>query len=152
MEIWEQKKLFRWNKKLFSWLFKGYHLLEKWKKANTSFNFRLETICFISPRKAFCRQRVSESYYVRKETVGIDIFITPRNGDRAIKQTFRIFEWACYKNQVMKPFQHVEVNIYQSNAYRKDLAGYIMMMSQGFKRTASDFPTVLYNCTVLWHI
>ena len=32
----EQKNLFRWNKKHFSKLFKGYHLVKKWKIADTS--------------------------------------------------------------------------------------------------------------------
>ena len=37
--IWicrERKELFRWNKKQFSWLFKGYHLVKKRKIADSS--------------------------------------------------------------------------------------------------------------------
>ena len=34
---WEQKEIFRWNKKHFWQLFKGYHLVKKWKIADTSF-------------------------------------------------------------------------------------------------------------------
>ena len=33
----ERKEFFRWNKKHFSWLFKGIHSLEKWKIGDTSF-------------------------------------------------------------------------------------------------------------------
>ena len=39
--IWtshKQKKLFRWNKKHFSWLFMGYHWEKKIKLENTSLN------------------------------------------------------------------------------------------------------------------
>ena len=36
----------------------------------------------IGQRKAFYRQRISESSCARKETVNIDIFVTSKNGDR----------------------------------------------------------------------
>ena len=36
----------------------------------------------IGQRKAFNRQRISESSCARKETVNIDIFVTSKNGDR----------------------------------------------------------------------
>ena len=35
---WERKKLFRWNKNYFSWLFRDYHLVKKWKTADAIFN------------------------------------------------------------------------------------------------------------------
>ena len=37
--------------------------------------------------KAFYRQRIPESSSARKETVGIDILVTSRNGDRKIMQS-----------------------------------------------------------------
>ena len=41
----------------------------------------LEAILIIGQRKAFYRQRIPELSCVRKETVGIDILVTSRNGD-----------------------------------------------------------------------
>ena len=41
-------------------------------------------------RKAFCTQRIPESSCVRKETVDVDILVTPMNGDRKIMQSTRI--------------------------------------------------------------
>ena len=55
-------------------------------------------------KKGFCRQRILESDCARKETVDIDVLITSRYGDK--------------KNHIL-PFQ---INIYQSNIYRKDLS------------------------------
>ena len=47
-----------------------------------SVNSRLKATKIIGQRKAFCRQIIPESSCVRKETVGIDILVTTRNGDR----------------------------------------------------------------------
>ena len=33
---WEWKELSRWNKNNFSYLFKGYHMVKKWKIGDTS--------------------------------------------------------------------------------------------------------------------
>ena len=44
----------------------------------------------IGQRKAFYRQRISESSFVRKETVDIDILVTSRNGDKKVMQSIRI--------------------------------------------------------------
>ena len=44
----------------------------------------------IGQRKAFYRQRIPESSFVRKETVDIDILVTSRNGDKKIMQSIRI--------------------------------------------------------------
>ena len=41
-------------------------------------------------RKAFYRQRIPESSCARKETVDIDMLVTPRNGDKEILQCIRI--------------------------------------------------------------
>ena len=51
---------------------------------------RGKAIQIIGQRKAFCWQRISESSCVMKETVEIDILVTPRNGDRKIMQSVRI--------------------------------------------------------------
>ena len=55
-----------------------------------SVNSRLKATKIKGQRKAFYRQRISESSFVRKETVGIDIFVTSRNGQTKIMQSIRI--------------------------------------------------------------
>ena len=44
----------------------------------------------IGQRKAFHRQRISESSRARTEIVDIDILVTFRNGDRKIMKSIRI--------------------------------------------------------------
>ena len=55
-----------------------------------SANSRLKATKIIGQRKAFCRQRIPESTFARKETVDINILVTNRNGDRKIMQSIRI--------------------------------------------------------------
>ena len=55
-----------------------------------SVNSRLKATKIIVQRKAFYRQRISESSCVREETVDIDITVTSGNGDRKIMQFIRI--------------------------------------------------------------
>ena len=78
-----------------------------------SLNSRLKGTKIIGQRKAFYRQRIPESSCVRKETVDIDILVTSRNGDRKVIQSIRI---------MIRPAWTVQMNIYQSNTYRKDLS------------------------------
>ena len=52
-------------------------------------NSRLKATKIIGQRKAFYRQRISESSCVRKGTIDIDISLTSRNGDRKIMQSIR---------------------------------------------------------------
>ena len=51
-----------------------------------SINSRFRAISIISERKGFYRQRIPESSCRRKETVGIGILVTSRNGDGKIMQ------------------------------------------------------------------
>ena len=44
----------------------------------------------LGQKKAFYWQRIPESSFARKETVNIDILVTPRNRDRKIMQSIRI--------------------------------------------------------------
>ena len=44
----------------------------------------------IDQRKAFYKQIILESSYVRKETLDIGILVTYRNGDRKTMQSIRI--------------------------------------------------------------
>ena len=55
-----------------------------------SVNSRLKAIKIIAQRKAFYWQGIPESSCGKKETIGIDILVTSRNGDRNIMQTIRI--------------------------------------------------------------
>ena len=52
-----------------------------------SVNSRLKTTKIIGQRKAFHRQRIPKSSFVRKETVDIDILETSRNGHRKMMQS-----------------------------------------------------------------
>ena len=47
-----------------------------------SVNSILKATKIIGQRKALYRQRIPEFAYARKETVGIDILVTSRNGGR----------------------------------------------------------------------
>ena len=53
-----------------------------------SVNSILKTM--ILQRKAFYRQKISDSSRARKEIVDIGILVTSRNGDRKITQSIRI--------------------------------------------------------------
>ena len=55
-----------------------------------SVNSRLKDLRIIGERKAFWKQRITESSCVMKETVFIHILATSRNGDRKIMQSARI--------------------------------------------------------------
>ena len=75
-EGWKYKK----KKKKKTRLQESY--LQRAQRKNVSTNSRLEAIQIIDQRKAFYRQGIPESSCARKETIGIDILITQRNGDR----------------------------------------------------------------------
>ena len=86
-------------------------------------NSRLQAIQIIGQRKAFSRQRISESRQARKETVDIDIFVTSKNGDRKIIYTiYWNNEQTSLEKKEIEPVESVLKNIYQSNTYRKDLS------------------------------
>ena len=46
-----------------------------------SVNSRLKATKIIDQKKAFYRQRITESSCARKETIDIDILVTSRNGN-----------------------------------------------------------------------
>ena len=100
-----------------------------------SINSRLKAIHIIGQRKAFCWQRIPESSCARKETADIEILITSRRkGDRKMMQPIRITsEWNCYKYEEKEPVQPVQMDIYQSSSYRKDL-NWLHFDDEGFKR------------------
>ena len=69
---------------------KGKHCKEPKESAvKRCVNSRLKATKIKSQRKAFYRQRIPKSSYVRKETVDIDILVTSRDGDRKIMQSIR---------------------------------------------------------------
>ena len=55
-----------------------------------SVNSGLKATKIIGQRKAFYRQRIPEFSCAKKETAGIDILVTSRNGDRKIMESLRI--------------------------------------------------------------
>ena len=52
---------------------------------------------------------------MRKETVDTGILVTFKNGDTKIMQSI-------IENKEMEPAETVQMNIYQSNTYRKNLS------------------------------
>ena len=62
-------------------------------------------------------QRIPEYSCARKETVYIDIFVTPRNGDRKIMQSI---QYIITSRPPSRSYQSRAS--YQSNTYRKDLS------------------------------
>ena len=68
-------------------------------------------------RKAFGRQRITESSCTKKKTVDIYILSTTRNGERTIIQSIKISSGPATRMGVVGPVQQVHTNIYQ----RKDL-------------------------------
>ena len=68
-------------------------------------------------------QRIPESSCERKEIVDIDILVTSMNGDKKNMQSIRIMcIYNVLKNKEVEPAEPVQMNIYQSNTYRKDLS------------------------------
>ena len=55
-----------------------------------SVNFGLKATKIIGQRKAFYRQIIPQFSCARKETVDIDILVTPRMGDLKIMQSIKI--------------------------------------------------------------
>ena len=73
--------------------------------------------------KEFHRQRSPESSCMRKETVDIDILVTSRSGDRKIMQSIRITSRPLsLERKNVEPVEPVQMNINESNAYRKGLS------------------------------
>ena len=57
-----------------------------------------------------------------KQAVDIDILVTSRDGDKKIMQSIRITSRPPHKKKEMEPVEPVQMNIYQSKTYRKDLS------------------------------
>ena len=74
----------------------------------------------IGQRKGFYRQKIPESSCVRKETVDTDVLVTFRNGDRKIIQSIINNELTSLKKKQVEPVEPPQMNICQSNTYRKD--------------------------------
>ena len=87
-----------------------------------SIKSRLKAIQTIGQRKAFYRQRIPEPSCARKETVDIDILVRSRNAERKIMQSIKNYKQTSHKNKEVEPVEPVQINIYKSNTYRKDLS------------------------------
>ena len=59
---------------------------------------------------------------MRKQTVGIDILVTSRKGDRKIMQSIRITSRPPMRKKEVVQAEPVQFNFYKSNTYRKDLS------------------------------
>ena len=89
-------------------------------------------------------QRIPSSSCEGKETVEIDILVTPRNGDRKIMQSIRITSRPSLKKKEVKPVEPVHKNIYQSNTYRQDLS-WLHFDDEGSREAGTEGPTVLHT-------
>ena len=76
---------------------------------------------------------------MRKETVDIDILVTSRNGGRKI---IRITNRPPSGIREVEPVETVQMNIYQSDIYRKDLNW--LHFDDEPRELASEGPTVLH--------
>ena len=70
--------------------------------------------------KAFYRQTIPETNCARKETVDIDMPVT-WNSDRKII-VYQNNKYTSLVNNEVEPTEPVQINIYSSNTYRKDLS------------------------------
>ena len=59
---------------------------------------------------------------MRKQTVGIDILVTSRKGDRKIMQSIRITSRPPMRKKEVEQAEPVQFNFCKSNTYRKDLS------------------------------
>ena len=87
---------------------------------------------------------------MRKETVDIDICITFRNSDRKMKQSIRTTSRLSSKIKKMDLVEPVQMNIYESNSYRKDLSWLHFSNEprvQEKVKVASEVPAVLHYLT-----
>ena len=109
--------------------------LERTSSSKMSFNSRLKTTKITGQRKAFYRQRIPESSCARKETIDIDILITSRNGDRKIMRSIRIMSIPPSRKSKWNQFSHFWKTSTKVIPIEKTLAGNILMMNQGFKRS-----------------
>ena len=92
--------------------------MQGWTALDHRFRSQIQ---IIGETQKFYRQRIPESSCVKKETVVIYILITSRNGDRRIRQSIRNKQTSIENKQV-EPVEAVQMSIYQSNTFRKDLS------------------------------
>ena len=105
-------------------------------------NLQLKDVChstlkatkILGQKKVFYRQRIIESGGARKETVDMDILVTCTNGDRKSMQCIRITNRPpsiIRKWNQLSQFRRTSTKVIP---IKKTSAGYISVMSQGFKR------------------
>ena len=84
-----------------------------------------------------------ENFRVEK-TDGIDILLTSRNGDRKIMESIRIMSTPSSRIRMWEAVEPVQMNIYQSNTYRKDLRWLHFDDEPRVQEVASERPAVLH--------
>ena len=101
-----------------------------------SVNYRLKAMSVIDQRKVFYRQRIPESSCTRKDTDDIYILVTSKNNDRKIMQSTRITSRPSSRKRKWSQLSQLRRTSTKVIATQKTYAGYISMMSQGFKRNS----------------
>ena len=71
-------------------------------------------------RKAFYKQKNPEFNCASKKIIDRDILLASRNGDRKIMQSMKK-RVDLLDNKEVEPVEPLQMNIYQSNIYRKSL-------------------------------
>ena len=80
--------------------------------------------------------RISEFTCARKQTADIDFLITSRDGDRKIRQSFRIRSRHPLRKRIAEPVQPIlKLTFIKVIPVEKPYAGHISTMSQEFKRS-----------------
>ena len=87
---------------------------ERYKHTRNLFR---KNLLILDLKKAFYRQRTSESSYAKKENFDIDLLAISRNGDRKFMQSIRIMSRPPSKIRKLN-----QLKIYQNQTYRKDLS------------------------------
>ena len=122
-----------------------------------SVNYRLKAMSVIDQRKVFYRQRIPESSCTRKDTDDIYILVTSKNNDRKIMQSTRITSRPSSRKRKWSQLSQLRRTSTKVIATQKTYAGYISMMSQGFKRNSkwrTNSPAYGHSqrcCTLCWH-
>ena len=108
-----------------------------------SVNSRLKATEIIVQMRAFYRQRIPESSCAMKETVDINILVTSKNGDWKIMKSIGITS-RTLENKEVEPVEPVQMNIYQSNTYRRLKLVTCRRWARGSREAAREGAAVLH--------
>ena len=106
-------------------------------------NSRLKATEIIVQMRAFYRQRIPDFSCAMKETVDINILVKSKNGDWKIMQSIGITSRPL-ENTEVEPVEPVQMDIYESNTYRRLKLVTFRRWTRGSREAASERSTVLH--------